>query len=38
MGKAMAAADRIFAIIETESEINSMDIDKDKTKKRLDLK
>jgi len=38
MGKAIAAAARIFAIIETESEINAMEIDTDSTKKRLDLK
>jgi len=37
MGKAMAAADRIFGIIETKSEINAMEIDSDKSKKRLDL-
>ena len=38
MGKALAAAKRIFAIVETESEINAMEMDKDKTKIRLDLK
>ena len=37
MGKALAAAKRVFAIVETESEINAMEMDKDKTKIRLDL-
>jgi len=32
MGKAMAAATRIFGIIEKKSEINAMEIDSDKSK------
>lgn len=35
MGKAQGAADRIFKIIETESKINAVDIDKDMTKKNI---
>ena len=35
MGKAEGAADRIFKIIETESKINAVDIDKDMTKKNI---
>jgi ABC-type multidrug transport system fused ATPase/permease subunit len=38
MGKAMAAAERIFEITEAESTINAMAIDADSTKKRLNLK
>ena len=35
MGKALAAAKRIFAIVETDSEINAMEMDKDSSKRRL---
>lgn len=35
MGKALAAAKRIFAIVETDSEINAMEMDKDTSKIRL---
>lgn len=37
MGKAMAAAERIFGIIETKSSINAMEMDKDPSKKRLNI-
>lgn len=37
MGKAMAAANRIFGIVETESAINAAAMDADASKKRLDL-
>ena len=37
MGKAMAAADRIFAIVETKSKINAIEMDEDKSKKRLSI-
>jgi len=37
MGKALAAAKRIFAIIETDSEINAMEMDKDTSKVRLNM-
>jgi len=37
MGKAMAAANRIFGIVEVESAINAAAIDADASKKRLDL-
>lgn len=35
MGKAQGAADRIFKIIETESRINAVEMDKDGTKKSI---
>lgn len=38
MAKANSAATKIFKIIETPSDINAMEIDKDSTKKRIDLK
>jgi len=37
MGKAMAAAERIFGIIESKSEINAVELDNDNTKKRLSI-
>ena len=37
MAKAMAAAERIFGIVESESEINAVEMDSDATKKRLNL-
>jgi ABC-type multidrug transport system fused ATPase/permease subunit len=37
MAKATDAAKRIFGITESESEINAMTMDKDATKKRLDI-
>tara|TARA_B110000285_G_C15029877_1_gene566131 strand:+ start:511 stop:729 length:219 start_codon:yes stop_codon:yes gene_type:complete len=37
MGKALAAAERIFGIIESKSEINAMALDKDTTKKRISI-
>jgi ABC-type multidrug transport system fused ATPase/permease subunit len=37
MGKAMAAAERIFGIIESKSEINAVELDNDSTKKRLSI-
>ena len=36
MDKALAAAKRIFKIVETESEINAVQMDEDKTKIILD--
>jgi len=36
MGKAKGAADRIFKIIEHPSTINAVEIDADKTKKRIE--
>lgn len=35
MGKALAAAKNIFKIIESPSEINAIEMDKDSSKKRL---
>lgn len=37
MAKAMAAADRIFGIVESKSEINAVEMDTDSSKKRLNL-
>lgn len=35
MAKALAAAERIFGIVESKSEINAVEMDKDSSKKRL---